>query len=103
MTETFAAFRELLDVILALPDALLGVLGGVILGLALCTLVGIVCWIGATVSTMKRSLREEFWWAVHNLIAHPLSEPVYWLFGERAAGWVHDITVPKHKKGTGRG
>jgi hypothetical protein len=47
-------------------------------------------------------------WAIHNLIAHPISEIAYWLgflipqirqFGE----WLHDATVPEHEPGTGRG
>ncbi len=49
-------------------------------------------------------------WTVHNLIAHPLSEIVYWLvrpFGKHRAtdtsGWIHDLTIPKHKAGNGRG
>ena len=46
-------------------------------------------------------------WPVHNLIAHPLSEIVYWFtwwkWGDDLSGWVHDVTVPPHKKGTGRG
>jgi hypothetical protein len=50
-----------------------------------------------------RSAREQCWWFIHNLIAHPLSELLYWVAGDRVANWVHDITVPKHKKGTGRG
>lgn len=49
-----------------------------------------------------------FKWTLHNLVAHPLSELVY-LFGlgtvpfERASNWIHDITVPDHDDGTGRG
>jgi len=41
-------------------------------------------------------------WPVHNLIAHPLSEVVYWIvrpFGKVAAksagDWIHDSTVPE--------
>lgn len=52
-------------------------------------------------------LRETMW-AVHNLIAHPVSEVAYWAgklaapigrFGE----WLHDVTVPRHPYNTGRG
>ena len=49
-------------------------------------------------------------WPVHNLIAHPLSEVVYWMvrgWGKKRAedisGWIHDITVPVHDVGEGRG
>jgi hypothetical protein len=46
-------------------------------------------------------------WAIHNLIAHPLSEIIHWLtswkYGSRISGWVHDITIPLHNIGTGRG
>ena len=44
-------------------------------------------------------------WLVHNMIAHPLSEIVYWLarpFGikvaEDASGFVHDGTIPESEK-----
>ena len=50
-------------------------------------------------------------WTVHNLIGHPLSEVSYWfslpLVGkekaENVSGWVHDVTLPVHEPGTGRG
>ncbi len=46
-------------------------------------------------------------WPVHNLIAHPLSEIVHWLtswrLGDRLSGWIHDVTVPGHNHGEGRG
>jgi len=49
-----------------------------------------------------------FNWTLHNLVAHPLSELVY-LIGlgldpaERVSNWIHDVTVPEHKPGSGRG
>lgn len=43
------------------------------------------------------------WWAIHNLIAHPLSEILYWLGLSRLGFWLHDATIPRHLKGTGRG
>jgi hypothetical protein len=46
-------------------------------------------------------------WAVHNLVSHPLSEIVHWVtcwfMGDKLSGWVHDVTIPEHKRGTGRG
>jgi hypothetical protein len=53
-------------------------------------------------------LRTDLGWAVHNLIAHPVSELCHWLGylhpAIRAAGnWLHDATVPAHVPGTGRG
>lgn len=53
-------------------------------------------------------LRRELMWAAHNLIAHPLSEISFWLDfvfpGARAIGdAIHDLTVPEHEPGTGRG
>ena len=50
-------------------------------------------------------------WPVHNLIAHPLSEIVYWIvrpFCDREksddiCGWVHDITLPVDHTSNGRG
>ena len=61
-------------------------------------------------STMRKLLSKlgPFKWSLHNLIAHPLSELVY-LVGlgtspfEQAANWIHDITVPDHITGDGRG
>ena len=48
-------------------------------------------------------------WPVHNLIAHPLSEIVYWIViplgkkkAEDISGWIHDITIPvDHSNGRG--
>lgn len=45
-------------------------------------------------------------WTVHNLISHPLSEIVYLLsFGklENLGNLIHDVTIPEHEHGTGRG
>jgi hypothetical protein len=44
-----------------------------------------------------------FKWSLHNLVAHPLSEFAYLVGFERASNWIHDITVPEHEPGTGRG
>lgn len=45
-------------------------------------------------------------WTVHNIIAHPLSE-VVWLIScgklESFSNWIHDVTLPIHPKGQGRG
>jgi hypothetical protein len=48
-------------------------------------------------------------WPVHNLIAHPLSEIVYWIVrpagkkkAEDISGWIHDITLPVDRS-NGRG
>jgi len=48
-------------------------------------------------------------WPVHNLIAHPLSEVVYWIIrpmgkkkAEDVSGWIHDITIPNDRS-NGRG
>lgn len=54
--------------------------------------------------------KRELLWAVHNLIAHPLSEITYWLayipglpFLRDLGMKLHDITVPRHAPNTGRG
>lgn len=60
---------------------------------------------------MKKSqIKTEFWWAIHNLIAHPVSQFAWWtsLFGTiklvaKFGDWIHDWTVPTHEHGTGRG
>jgi hypothetical protein len=59
---------------------------------------------------MVHWLYVEFWWAVHNLVAHPLSQVMWWLSlcgviktVARASEWVHDWTVPVHTPEEGRG
>ena len=41
-------------------------------------------------------------WPIHNLIAHPLSEIVYWIIrpsgktrADDISNWIHDITIPR--------
>jgi ethanolamine utilization microcompartment shell protein EutS len=48
-------------------------------------------------------LPSRFQWTLHNLVAHPLSEIVFQLGMETFSNTIHDITVPEHKPGTGRG
>jgi hypothetical protein len=53
-------------------------------------------------------MRINLMWAIHNLIAHPASEVCWWLGyiipSMRLVGdWLHDVTIPKHESGTGRG
>jgi hypothetical protein len=59
---------------------------------------------------MRHWLYIELWWAVHNLVAHPLSQFLWWvsIFGffrpvVRASDWIHDVTVPVHHPHEGRG
>jgi hypothetical protein len=42
-------------------------------------------------------------WTVHNIIAHPLSELLYLCGLTRLSHWIHDVTIPTHEAGTGRG
>lgn len=57
---------------------------------------------------LNSPLRTQLTWAVHNVVAHPVSEACHWLgylwlpardFGN----WLHDKTVPPHEPGIGRG
>jgi len=48
-------------------------------------------------------LPSRFQWTIHNLVAHPLSELVYQFGLENISNYIHDITIPEHKPGTGRG
>jgi len=48
-------------------------------------------------------LPERYRWSVHNLLAHPLSELLFQVGLRRWSDKVHDITVPDHEAGTGRG
>jgi hypothetical protein len=59
---------------------------------------------------MKRWLYLEFWWAIHNLIAHPCEQVCWWasLCGlirpvANTGQWFHDWTVPVHEPEEGRG
>lgn len=59
---------------------------------------------------MKRFLYLEFWWAVHNLIGHPVSQLVWWASAcgyfrpvAKLSDWCHDWTVPVHTQEEGRG
>jgi hypothetical protein len=45
----------------------------------------------------------RFKWAPHNVVAHPLSELLFHVGARRASHWLHDITVPTHAPGEGRG
>jgi hypothetical protein len=50
-------------------------------------------------------LPARFRWTTHNLIAHPLSEIIFLVTGnaDGLSGWIHDVTIPQHEKGSGRG
>lgn len=48
-------------------------------------------------------LPERFQWSLHNLVAHPLSEVLFQLGLREWSDRVHDLTVPEHEAGTGRG
>ena len=45
----------------------------------------------------------RFKWTLHNVVAHPLSELLYQVGFEDSGNRIHDITIPTHKPGTGRG
>ncbi len=53
--------------------------------------------------TLLARLPVRFQWTLHNLVAHPLSEILFQLGLESRGDWVHDITVPLHVQGEGRG
>lgn len=48
-------------------------------------------------------LPERFQWTLHNIIAHPFSEILFQAGLRRWSDKVHDLTVPEHEPGTGRG
>jgi ethanolamine utilization microcompartment shell protein EutS len=54
-------------------------------------------------SKLLAKLPERFQWTLHNLIAHPLSEILFQLGLHKAGDWIHEITIPEHAFGTGRG
>jgi len=45
----------------------------------------------------------RFSWTLHNVVAHPISEILYLIGYEDLGNKIHDITIPTHKKGEGRG
>ncbi len=49
------------------------------------------------------SLPERWRWTLHNVVAHPLSEVLFQVGLHQWADLAHDLTVPAHKPGTGRG
>lgn len=54
-------------------------------------------------SRLLGRLPERFQWTLHNLVAHPLSELLFQAGLRRWSDKVHDLTVPEHEPGTGRG
>lgn len=44
-----------------------------------------------------------FKWSLHNVVAHPISELLYLAGFKHISDWIHDVTVPDHDPGTGRG
>ena len=52
---------------------------------------------------MKLSKLGRYAWVLHNIISHPLSEVLFQLKLEKASNWVHDVTIPEHEEGKGRG
>ena len=48
-------------------------------------------------------LPGRFQWTLHNLVGHPVSEVLYQLGLERAGNRIHDLTIPEHVPGEGRG
>ena len=48
-------------------------------------------------------LPDRFQWTLHNLVAHPLSEVLYQVGLGDVGNKLHDVTVPLHTPGTGRG
>ncbi len=48
-------------------------------------------------------LPERFQWSVHNIVAHPLSELLFQVGLRQWSDAVHDLTIPEHEPGTGRG
>lgn len=45
----------------------------------------------------------EVMWAIHNIVAHPVSEVLHWFGFDRLGSLIHDATVPPHEEGEGRG
>lgn len=48
-------------------------------------------------------LPERWQWTLHNVVAHPLSELLYQVGLADLSHHIHDVTIPIHIPGTGRG
>jgi hypothetical protein len=48
-------------------------------------------------------LPERYQWTLHNLVAHPISEVVHLAGYTELGNRLHDMTIPQHEPGTGRG
>lgn len=48
-------------------------------------------------------LPERWRWTLHNIVAHPVSEVLFQVGARRWSDAVHDLTIPEHEPGTGRG
>lgn len=42
--------------------------------------------------------KEDFWWAIHNIVGHPLMEISRWVGMKKFSYWIHDATLPKSEK-----
>jgi hypothetical protein len=54
-------------------------------------------------SRLLGRLPQRWQWTAHNVVGHPLSELLFQAGLRRWADLAHDLTVPEHKPGTGRG
>ena len=45
----------------------------------------------------------RFKWTIHNMVAHPLSEICFLIGYGELGNKIHDITIPDHVRGQGRG
>jgi hypothetical protein len=48
-------------------------------------------------------LPERWRWTLHNVVAHPISEVLFQVGLRRWSDAAHDLTIPEHEPGTGRG
>lgn len=72
-------------------------------GRAPCADSGHVARKGEAMSRFLAWLPVHLQWAPHNLLAHPLSELLHLVGLSRLSNWVHDVTIPPHERGEGRG
>lgn len=57
---------------------------------------------------MKKKIKVHCMWAIHNLVAHPVGEILYWFGLTKLANKLHDSTIPdvpgaKGVRGTAKG
>jgi len=61
------------------------------------------CRLAGICRSLRAQSKNHFRWSIHNLVGHPLSELAFLVGLKRLSDWLHEVTIPAHEPGTGRG